>query len=99
MSKNYFIGIDLGGTNIRIGMLDEQGNVIGSTSIKTQSELGPDRIMDNMAAGCETVIDQTNTPRDSIKALGIGSPGPLSTKRGVVIKAANLPGFIEYPIR
>lgn len=89
----YTIGIDLGGTNLRIGLFNEEGEIISEQSRPTEAEKGPDYTINNMAE----VINKLKSQYD-IKAVGIGSPGPLLPKTGVIIEPPNLPGWVNVPI-
>jgi glucokinase len=90
-SKNkYSLGVDLGGTNIKIGIVSDQGKLITSTSVKTEAEMGPKKIISNMIDGIETVLKQCKC---KIQGIGIGCPGVVSTKKGIIENAPNLPGW------
>ncbi|WP_243459374.1 ROK family protein [Metabacillus bambusae] len=89
----YTIGIDLGGTNLRIGLFNEQGEIIEEHSRPTEAEKGPEYAVNNMAE----VIDKLKAQYE-IKAVGIGSPGPLNAYEGVIIEPPNLPGWVNIPL-
>lgn len=89
----YTIGIDLGGTNLRIGLFNEEGAIIREQSRPTEAEKGPQYAINNMAEA----INELKTQYE-IKAVGIGSPGPLSPITGVIIEPPNLLGWINVPI-
>jgi len=89
----YTIGIDLGGTNLRIGLFNEKGEIITEQSRPTEPEKGPEYTISNMA----DVINDLKSQYD-IKAVGIGSPGPLSPSTGIIIEPPNLPGWVNVPI-
>ncbi len=98
MSK-YFIGIDLGGTNVEVGLLDESGNVTGRDSFVSEVDSGPESMADRMAQSCRKVIEAADVDHSLVKGLCIGSPGPLSVTEGKIIKAANLPLFTNFRLR
>ncbi|KKI93282.1 glucose kinase [Bacillus sp. SA1-12] len=89
----YTIGIDLGGTNLRIGLFNEQGEIIEEYSRPTEAEKGPEFAINNMAE----VIGQLKANYE-IKAVGIGSPGPLNPHEGIIIEPPNLPGWVNVPL-
>jgi glucokinase len=97
MSKHY-VGIDLGGTNIKGGVVDAQGKVLHFESIETEGEQGRDHVLDRMAMLAGKVRDAAGIPRDQIAGVGIGSPGPLNTRTGIIHEAPNLPGWVELPL-
>ncbi len=93
-----FIGVDLGGTNVRAGLVDEEGNVLFRDKRKTlarESLEAPVRqIMDCMAE----VVSQAGLKFRDIAGIGIGSPGPLSSRLGMILKAGNLPHWVNFPL-
>jgi glucokinase len=93
MGKRYYVGIDLGGTNIKGGVVDEAGKVLHFESIETEGKQGRDHVLDRIAMLVGKVRDGAKLAKDQIAAVGIGSPGPLDTKRGIIYTAPNLPGW------
>ncbi|MDD5010723.1 MAG: ROK family protein [Phycisphaerae bacterium] len=93
MQTNNYIGIDLGGTNIKIGCLAADLKLLWKISIPTNSEMGPETVVDRIA----NAIKQ-KTSLETIKAVGIGSPGPAKYSEGILIRCANLPKFVDVPI-
>ncbi len=94
----YYIGIDLGGTNVRTLLVDENGKSYSEVKAETEREKGPDAV-------CQKIIDQIDSLDysicggiDNVEGIGIGVPGPVDTANGVMIMATNLPGFENYPI-
>ncbi len=98
MTKCY-LGIDLGGTNVDVGLVDEEGRILGRDSFPTEVAAGPARFVDRTAAACQKLIESSGIPAKQVLAAGLGSPGPLSYKEGMIIDAGNLPGWGGYPIR
>jgi len=82
-----------------LGLLDQDGSIIANISEPTQTQLGPISLVERMVKNCRDLIRQNNIPEDQVKALGIGSPGPLSISKGKVINLCNLPGFVDFPLR
>ncbi|MBN1346801.1 MAG: ROK family protein [Phycisphaerae bacterium] len=99
MPKRCFVGIDLGGTNIKGGVVDEDGKVLCKRSIRTEAENGPDHVIDLMAQLVERVIAEAGLTKSQVEAVGIGSPGSMSHTQGIVIKPPNLPGWQDVPLR
>ena len=94
----YFVGIDLGGTNIKGGVVDRAGTVVHFESIETEGQHGRDHVLDRMGMLVGKVRDAAGLGRDQIAAVGIGSPGPLNAKEGIIHEAPNLPGWINLPL-
>ena len=93
-----FLGIDLGGTNIKIGCFDSKGNLLAKASVTTGVKNGADFVIQNMIKASAKLLADNNIAADSLTAIGIGSPGPLNCTTGVIIDAANL-GLRNVPLR
>ena len=93
----YYLGIDLGGTNIAAGIVDENLNIVAKASVPTGSHRGIDAVMDDMAALCKKLLADNNlTPADMAYA-GIASPGTCNSATGVVEFSNNIV-MHNYPI-
>ena len=96
-NKNY-IGIDFGGTNIKIGCFSADLRLLWKTSIPTDAHIGPATVIDRMVETIKETAGKKNTPLETIKAVGIGTPGPAKYSEGLIIRCANLPKFTNVPI-
>lgn len=101
--KRWIVGVDLGGTNIVVGLLPIQGgDVLGFRTQPTEGGRGAKFVVDRIVAMVEEAIaevtSQAGTTRDAIAGVGIGSPGPLDRKTGTVINTPNL-GWRNFPLR
>ena len=85
-----YIGIDLGGTNIAAGLVSEQGKIIAKASVPTMSERPATEIVKDMADLSKKLINDNGLSVSDIKGVGIGCPGSIDFKNGVVIYANNL---------
>ena len=100
LSKNsFFIGIDLGGTKISTGIVDTSGKILAKTKLPTQAQKGPEFVIDQIVKSINLVIKKSRLNRHQISGIGIGSPGPLDTEKGIVHFAPNLPGWKEIPLK
>lgn len=102
-TKRWVVGVDLGGTNTVVGLLPiEGGDVLGLRMRPTDSHRGAkfvvDRIIEMVEQSIAEVLDTHGGRRDDIAGVGIGSPGPLDRKAGVVINTPNL-GWRNFPLR
>ncbi len=93
----YTIGIDLGGTNIAVGLCDSELNIIEKKSTPTLPERDPREIVKDMAALCDAVTLAAGLKTDDIDYVGIASPGTVNTKTGIVEYSNNIP-FHDFPI-
>jgi len=98
MSK-FFLGIDLGGTNIKIGCFDENLKLHAKSSAPTHAEMGPENVIDSIEQTTKELLNNNSFTLDDIVSVGIGSPGPASISEGIVISAPNLPEFQNVPLR
>ena len=98
MSK-MFVGIDLGGTNIKIGCFNSRLKLICKTSAATEANMGPESVVDKIAKTVEKLLKDNGFFRKDIIAVGIGTPGPAKYKEGVIIASPNLPLFKNVPIK
>ena len=91
--KNYYLGIDLGGTNIKAALVNTlTGEISGTTSIPTQSREGYDAVIANMGKLVERIVAASGIAPDNIGGIGIGVPGEIDMERGVTLFLTNLPG-------
>ena len=89
MENKYVIGVDLGGTKIYTALVDLEGNIIKEKTVETLAHEGDQAVMGRIVDTINYVIDGTD--KNLIKSIGIGSPGPLDVKNGVILETANLP--------
>ena len=98
MSK-YFIGIDLGGTNIKLGCFDEDLKLVSRTSVPTNVDMGPEAVIENMSAAAMDMIKDAGITLNDVAEVGLGTPGPARYSEGVIIASTNMPKFKNVPIR
>ena len=96
-SSKLYIGIDLGGTFIKGGIVTSEGEILVSGKIPTEADLGDARVADNIASLIESLIEKSGVSRGDILGVGIGSPGMVDSAEGVIIYANNLP-FSYFPL-
>jgi glucokinase len=97
----FVLGIDIGGTNLVVGSVAEDGSsMVASASEPTHSEAGATDVVDRLVALAERAIATTRreAPGAEILGVGVGAPGPLDTKRGIVLLTPNL-GWVNMPLR
>ncbi|MBE6558565.1 MAG: ROK family protein [Ruminococcaceae bacterium] len=86
----YYIGIDLGGTNIAAGLVDESGKILYSDSLPTMKERRWSEIVKDMALLAERVVNESGHTLAEVKAVGIGCPGTIDKAHGVVVYSNNI---------
>jgi glucokinase len=95
---SYAVGVDLGGTNLRIAAVDERGKLLEKQTTGTQVSRGRDHVIGEM---CDHILDLSAKFASSgtIAGIGIGVPGIIDMDTGMLRESPNLPGWDEYPVR
>ncbi len=93
-----YIGIDLGGTNIAAGIVDENGTLVAKKSVPTGAERTAEAVIKDMAQVAMDVVKENGYTMDDVVSIGIGSPGSVDKEKGELIYANNLP-FSHTPMR
>ena len=96
--REAFIGIDLGGTNIKIGLFDSKLELICKTSVRTEADMGPEVVIDKMAQTVKELLADGDLSMQDVVAVGIGTPGPAKYSEGILISTTNMPKFKDVPI-
>ncbi|MGN1122174.1 MAG: ROK family protein, partial [Eubacteriales bacterium] len=81
----YYIGVDLGGTNIAAGIVDEKGTLLRKGSVPTGAQREADEIIKDMAALCKQLLDEQGLTVDDIEYAGIATPGTADSDHGIVV--------------
>jgi glucokinase len=95
----FYLGIDLGGTNIKSGVVDNSGRPLSSMSLETEAERGPDVGINNLAESGRRAVTASGLSWDEIAGVGLGSPGTMELRSGMLLEPPNLPGWSQLPIR
>jgi len=98
MNKVY-IGIDLGGTFIKVGCFDSQLKLLAKTSAPTEAEKDAKIVIENMASAAEECAAEAGFSMSDVAAVGLGCPGPARYSEGIIEAATNFPTFRNIPIR
>lgn len=92
------IGIDVGGTNVKIALVDKSGKIIYSNSVPTYAKMGYEYTVNNIKQAIKDLMKETNTTSKDIDGIGFDFPGQVDYKTGVVKLAPNIPGWVNVPI-
>ncbi len=95
----YYLGIDLGGTNIKSGVVDDSGTPVSSVTRPTEAGRGPEIGLKSLADAANLAVQASGLGWDAIRAVGLGSPGTMDIKSGLLLDPPNLPGWVNWPIR
>ena len=97
MSKKR-IGIDVGGTNVKIALVTDEGQIIYSNSVPTRAEMGYEYTVNNIKQAIYDLMKETKTATKDIEGIGFGFPGQVDCENGVVKLLPNIPGWVNVPI-
>ena len=95
----YFAGIDIGGTNIKLGLVDDRGRTIDKSSISTQTSLGPESACIRIGDALRKLVARQGLAMLDLTAIGLGSPGTMDIPKGMLLQPPNLPGWENFPLR
>jgi len=94
----FFWGIDVGGTGIKIGLVDDIGQTMAYEKIPTRESEGPEAAVERVARVVEEIAERLGV-KDRIVRAGLGAPGPMDLPKGYLVAPPQLPSWWNYPIR
>jgi len=98
VADRYVVGIDLGGTKIYTALADAAGRVVAEVKVLTEAARGERAVLHRLVQTVEEVLRLGGVPRNGVRAVGLGVPGPLDVARGIVYHAPNL-GWRDVPVK
>lgn len=84
------VGVDLGGTNIKAGIVDDAGKILAKSSIPTRSIMGAETVVSDMGDQVLSLLEENHISLDEVRGIGVGSPGAIDSAGGVVNYSNNL---------
>ena len=99
IDKGYVVGVDLGGTNLRLALADRNGSVLARWSTRIVGINDPNEIVRLISAGVDELLAQAGIGRWDLLAVGVGAPGITNAQTGVVIATSYLMGWRDVPLR
>jgi glucokinase len=96
--ERFAVGVDLGGTNLRVAAIDEKGKLVDQISIPTHKEKGRDDVIDRLSSEILRVAQRWASSY-SLAGIGVGIPGIINMKEGLLVMSPNLPGWENFNIR
>ncbi len=97
--KKAAIGVDIGGTSVKLGIVDERGKIIARENFLTKDFHGRARLLDALSANISLLANQARALGFSVQGVGIGAPGPIDVERGFVYFFPNIPGWKNTPLK
>ncbi len=96
--RPFYLGIDVGGTGIKIGVVDDEGKTLGFTSIPTEEPRGPADAMARVSAAVTGLLASIGLSGKDIVRVGLGTPGSQDISKGMLIEPPNHPHWHHFPI-
>lgn len=96
--STFAVGVDLGGTNLRIAAVDGDGNLLEKVTLGTQTVKGRDYVIGEMTDAIKALAGKYSS-RLTLQGVGIGVPGIIDKRTGMLRESPNLPGWDDYPVR
>lgn len=97
--KEFFVGVDLGGTKILAGVFDSKLDLKGVTKLSTKAERGADKVIERIARCVVEALDECDLTVANVRAVGLGTPGTVDAASGRVIFSPNLAGWKDVPLK
>lgn len=99
LSGPLFVGIDLGGTNIKAALVDDAGCMIAFHTEPTEVTRGPEDAAKRMGQAVSKLAEVVSLKAADITAVGLGTPGPQDLASGTLLRPGNFPGWENFPVR
>lgn len=94
---NFAIGVDLGGTNLRVAAITDDGTLSECLQVATEAAQGRDKVVSNIISGIRKIRDHRAS--DRLLGVGVCTPGLIRLREGVIVTSPNLPGWDNFPLR
>jgi glucokinase len=99
MAEPIYVGVDIGGTNIKVGICDKDGNLVQTYEGPTDADQGPDTVLERIAEYVEKIVEQSPYAWEQVQGIGIGIAGFMDIPEGFVKLSPNFPGFRNVPVK
>src|SRR5690625_6927451 len=94
----YAVGVDIGGTKVAIAIVKTTGQIVAETILPTDITIPPESMITLICDQIRVLINDTKLEQSAIIGIGIGAPGPLDSKKGMITNPPNLSSWIDIPI-
>ncbi|MBI1829837.1 MAG: ROK family protein [Planctomycetes bacterium] len=99
MSKNLFVGLDVGGTSMKAGVVDDAGKPLASVSVPTEAHRGQEVGLEHMCEAIRQAIASAGLKLRDISAIGVATPGTMDIPAGIILDPPNLKPWRNVPVR
>jgi glucokinase len=99
---DYAIGVDLGGTNLRVAAVDEDGTMLAKTELQTEVSRGRDEVIGELCRAAQQVAEEMRERGQGVgklRGIGVGVPGLIDSESGRLLESPNLPGWNDYDVK
>ncbi len=97
--KKLLCGVDLGGTKLKVGVIDEEGHVLDKVTVYDHVKKSEELVVEQIALLIKKLLKQNHLEEDELLGIGIGVAGHLRFRDGILITTSNFKGFKNYPLR
>ena len=97
-TRRWTVGVDFGGTNIKVGLVDARGRVARAHIVPSKAAARPASFIDGVSRLVESLARSVGARPAGLRGVGVGAPGPVDVARGVVHSMVNVPGWREVPL-
>lgn len=98
MDNQWFVGVDIGGTTIKIAFIDEFGKIVTKWEIVTNCENEGKQITTEISTAVFNKIAELNEPKEKLAGIGVGAPGFINIDTGLIFRSVNI-GWIDFPLK
>src|SRR5947209_19337604 len=99
MIEPFFVGLDVGGTTMKAGVVDDAGAPIAAVSLPTEAYRGQEFGLERMCESIRQAVAAANLRLDDIAAIGVATPGTMDIPAGVILDPPNLKPWRDVPVR
>ena len=96
---NYYVGIDVGGSTIKGGVVDDSGKALGAVTLPTEAAQGQEHGLRQMAEAVRQAVTAARLKLDQIAAIGVATPGTMDIPAGLILDPPNLKPWRNVPVR
>lgn len=97
--RPFFVGVDVGGTNIKLGVVDDSARTLGHISLPTEEPRGPADAIRRIKQTLDRILVERQIRWEDVAAVGLGTPGTQDIRRGWILQPPNLPHWNHFPVR
>jgi len=98
-TRNYRIGVDIGGTKLAAGIVDREGNIVGECVTYDHVNLPEEEVLNRIERNINNALIEAGISLDEVSGIGVLFPGHIRWPDGIALTTSNLPGFKNYPLR